>query len=110
MPVTGLETDQWGMRYIPAIREFTRGKADMKRDNYKMVRRVLLKRKAWVLCLMIANIQLLKPVVCGVFKMKKKLQIGSAFPVFKASVISLVLFTEQSLRKIFPANKPEFSL
>lgn len=82
----------------------------MEGDNYKMVRRVLLKRKAWVLCLMIANIQLLKPVVCGVFKMKKKLQIGSAFPVFKASVISLVLFTEQSLRKIFPANKPEFSL
>lgn len=72
MPVTGLETDQWGMRYIPAIREFTRSKADMEGDNYKMVRRVLLKRKAWVLCLMIANIQLLKPVVCGVFKMKKK--------------------------------------
>ena len=62
--------------------------------------------KLKVMCFSIANIQLLKPVICGIFNMKKKqnktkLQIGRGFPVFKASVISLVLFTEQSLRKSF---------
>lgn len=70
--------------------------------------------KLKVMCLSIANIQLLKPVICGIFNMKKTKQNKTTdwerLPSFQSicDFSGIVYRTEPE--KIFPANKPEFSL
>ena len=64
-----------------------------------------------MLCLSIANIQLLKPVICGIYNMKKKkTKDWERLPSFQSicDFSGIVYRTEPE--KIFPANKPEFSL
>lgn len=73
---------------------------------------MLLKKETEGAVLTVGKYRTLKAsAMYEVFKMKKKkLQAEGVLLVFKASVISLVLFIEQSLRKIFSANKPEVGL
>lgn len=84
---------------MPALKILTVGKEDIEIDIYNTVWCMLLKRRLGV-----------PESFVGVFKLKKKKLQTESLPRFQSicGLSGIVYRTEPE--KIFPANKPEFSL